>query len=59
MLAALAQWQRRAEHPSSPRDVREAARVLVRTCEGLVLGTPSDPRAGAADPCPAAELMLS
>jgi hypothetical protein len=36
--AALVQWQRRAEHPSSARDVREAARVLVRTCEGLVLG---------------------
>jgi hypothetical protein len=36
--AALAQWQRRAEHPSSARDVREAARVLVRTCEALVLG---------------------
>ncbi len=36
--AALARWQRRAEHPSSARDVREAARVLVRTCEGLVLG---------------------
>jgi hypothetical protein len=36
--AALAQWQRRAEHPASARDVREAARVLVRTCEGLVVG---------------------
>ena len=36
--AALAQWQRRAEHPSSGRDVREACRVLVRTCEGLLLG---------------------
>ena len=36
--AALAQWQRRAEHPSSARDVREAARVLVRTSEALVLG---------------------
>jgi 50S ribosome-binding GTPase len=56
-IAALAQWQRRAEHPSSTRDVREAARVLVRTCEGLVLGTPPDPRA--ADPRRAAEGMLS
>lgn len=36
--AALAQWQRRAEHPSSGRDVREACRVLVRSCEGLLLG---------------------
>ena len=36
--AALTQWQRRAEHPSSGRDVREACRVLVRTCEALVLG---------------------
>jgi hypothetical protein len=36
--AALSQWQRRAEHPASARDVREAARVLVRTSEGLLLG---------------------
>ncbi|MDD7940222.1 dynamin family protein [Actinomycetospora lutea] len=36
--AALAQWQRRAEHPASARDVRQAARVLVRTCEGLLVG---------------------
>ncbi|MEV4151160.1 hypothetical protein AB0J40_46435, partial [Amycolatopsis sp. NPDC049691] len=27
----------RAEHPASPRDVRDAARVLVRTCEGILL----------------------
>ena len=51
-IAALAQWQRRAEHPSSTRDVREAARVLVRTCEGLVLGAQPHPRAGAAEPRP-------
>ncbi|MEJ2865140.1 dynamin family protein [Actinomycetospora flava] len=36
--ATLAQWQRRAEHPASARDVREAARVLVRTGEGLLMG---------------------
>jgi hypothetical protein len=36
--AALSQWQRRAEHPASARDVREAARVLVRTSEGLLIG---------------------
>lgn len=35
--AQLLRWQRRAEHPASPRDVREAARVLVRTCEGILL----------------------
>jgi hypothetical protein len=34
---ALLRWQRRAEHPASPRDVREAARVLVRTCEGILM----------------------
>jgi hypothetical protein len=34
----LLRWQRRAEHPASPRDVRDAARVLVRTCEGILLG---------------------
>ena len=57
-IAALAQWQRRAEHPSSTRDVREAARVLVRTCEGLVLGSQPCPRAGTAEPRPVAERML-
>ena len=57
-IAALTQWQRRAEHPSSTRDVREAARVLVRTCEGLVLGTQPYPRVGA-DPRPAAHWTLS
>lgn len=35
--AQLLRWQRRAEHPASPRDVRDAARVLVRTCEGILL----------------------
>jgi hypothetical protein len=49
--AALAQWQRRAEHPSSARDVREAARVLVRTCEALVLGA-FVPGAGQRAPVP-------
>lgn len=36
--ATLSRWQRRAEHPASARDVREAARVLVRTSEGLLIG---------------------
>jgi len=57
-IAALVQWQRRAEHPSSTRDVREAARVLVRTCEGLVLGIQPSPRAGTLEPRPAAEGMF-
>jgi len=34
--AVLGRWQRRAEHPGSTRAVRETARVLVRTCEGLL-----------------------
>ena len=57
-IAVLGQWQRRAEHPSSTRDVREAARVLVRTCEGLVLGIQPCPRAGTAEPRSAAERVL-
>ena len=32
----LAQWQRRASHPASTRGVRDAAEVLVRTCEELL-----------------------
>ncbi len=43
--AALTQWQRRAEHPASTRPVREAARVLVRTCEGLVVAAQDATRA--------------
>ncbi|MEX2552242.1 MAG: dynamin family protein [Actinomycetota bacterium] len=34
---ALARWQRRAENPLSSRTTAEAARVAVRTCEGLML----------------------
>jgi len=33
---ALARWQRTAEAMVTPRDAREAARVLVRTCEGIL-----------------------
>jgi hypothetical protein len=33
---ALARWRRRAESPLSTRPVADAARVLVRTCEGLL-----------------------
>ncbi|MDT7711544.1 MAG: hypothetical protein QOG46_233 [Pseudonocardiales bacterium] len=43
----LARWQRRASHPGSTRSVRDAAEVLVRTCELLLsqAGTerPTDP----------------
>lgn len=34
---ALARWQRRAENPLSSRATAEAARVAVRTCEGMML----------------------
>ncbi|MGH8904735.1 MAG: dynamin family protein, partial [Egibacteraceae bacterium] len=35
-LEALGRWQRRTESPLSPRAVADAARVVVRTCEGLL-----------------------
>lgn len=35
--AALAEWQRRGEDPTAPRESRDAARVLVRTCEGILV----------------------
>lgn len=47
---ALMQWQRRAEHPGSTRPVREAARVLVRTCEGLVMAAQESPTAAGGPP---------
>lgn len=34
--AALAHWQRRAENPLSTRQQADAARLLIRTCEGLL-----------------------
>jgi serine/threonine protein kinase len=34
--ATCEKWQRRAESPLSSRQLTEAARVLVRTCEGLI-----------------------
>ena len=34
---AIARWQRRAENPLSSRDVTDAARVLIRTCEGMLV----------------------
>jgi hypothetical protein len=32
----IGRWQRRAESPMSSRDAADAARVLVRTCEGML-----------------------
>jgi len=32
---ALSRWQRRAESPMASREISDASRVLVRTCEGL------------------------
>jgi hypothetical protein len=36
--AALATWQRLAEHPLSVRDLRTAARTTARSCEGILAG---------------------
>jgi hypothetical protein len=33
---AIARWQRRAENPLSSREVADASRVLIRTCEGML-----------------------
>ncbi|MDQ1505509.1 MAG: hypothetical protein QOD57_3236 [Actinomycetota bacterium] len=35
LASVIARWQRRAESPMSNRQVADAARVVVRTCEGL------------------------
>ncbi|MEY2458641.1 MAG: hypothetical protein QOG30_471, partial [Acidimicrobiaceae bacterium] len=34
---AIGRWQRRAENPLSSRDVADASRVLIRTCEGMLV----------------------
>jgi hypothetical protein len=34
---AIGRWQRRAESPMSSREVADAARVIIRTCEGLLV----------------------
>jgi hypothetical protein len=34
---SIGRWQRRAESPMSSREVADAARVLIRTCEGLLV----------------------
>jgi hypothetical protein len=33
---AMSRWRRRAENPASTRPVADAARVIVRTCEGIL-----------------------
>ena len=45
LVIALHRWQQQAESPMSSRALSDAARVLVRTCEGLLndLSDPSDP----------------
>jgi len=37
LQTAIGRWQRRAESPMSSRDVADAARVIIRTCEGLLV----------------------
>ncbi len=34
---AIARWQRRAENPLSSRELSDASRVLIRTCEGMLM----------------------
>jgi hypothetical protein len=34
---AIGRWQRRAESPMSSREVSDAARVVIRSCEGLLV----------------------
>ena len=43
-LAEVSRWQRRAEHPLSTRRLVDAARVLVRTGEGILATLPSSDR---------------
>jgi predicted GTPase len=37
---AMTRWRRRAENPASTRPVADAARVIVRTCEGILSSLP-------------------
>jgi hypothetical protein len=39
-LDAAARWQRRAESPMSSRSISDAARVVVRSCEGILASLP-------------------
>ncbi|MDH3754505.1 MAG: dynamin family protein [Acidimicrobiia bacterium] len=38
-LDAMSRWRRRAEHPMTARSAADAARVAVRSCEGVVTRT--------------------
>ncbi len=40
-MEVMSRWQVRAESPMSSRDVVDAARALVRTCEGILAGLSS------------------
>jgi hypothetical protein len=40
---SLARWQRRAESPMANREVADAARLLVRTCEAILTDAPTEP----------------
>ncbi|MGH3826792.1 MAG: dynamin family protein, partial [Pseudonocardiaceae bacterium] len=42
VITALARWQRRAESPLSDRATSERARVVVRSCEGMLARLGSD-----------------
>ncbi|MBV9312197.1 MAG: dynamin family protein [Pseudonocardia sp.] len=39
-MAALNDWRRRAENPLANRQVADTARVVVRSCEGMLAGLP-------------------
>ena len=39
-MEALSKWRRRAESPLAGRQVSDSARVVVRSCEGVVAGLP-------------------
>jgi Dynamin family len=39
-LDAAARWQRRAESPMSSRSISDAARLVVRSCEGILASLP-------------------
>jgi hypothetical protein len=43
LFAALDRWQRRMESPVSGQAVKDAARAVVRTCEGMLADLPVGP----------------
>ena len=48
---AMTRWRRRAENPVSARAVADAARVIVRTCEGILATLPERPTASSRYAC--------